>query len=296
MKEHFYDNSPLGFASSPKFQTMDSDFSRDEWSPGPWSPAEVLVARTLTCLCATLASRFYRFLARFSGRRRAPPQARPAVGRQHPCRMPPPLATIVLVVSTVLSIAEACSSRSTPKPRSAAPTARPNVTFHTYDCPPTYAKWYCLNHATCFVVKIGDSLLYNCECADGYMGQRCEYKDLDGTYLPSRQRVMLETASIAGGATIAVFLVVFVCIAVYIHLQRKQKELRASCTDGSSRDLEQRPFSRDVLAISIGRSNQTQNSSESHMPVETAGFTTLVTHAGTEQLPSSQWHQPVSRA
>ncbi|XP_049835120.1 probetacellulin-like isoform X1 [Schistocerca gregaria] len=230
------------------------------------------------------------------GRRRAPPQARPAVGRQHPCRMPPPLATIVLVVSTVLSIAEACSSRSTPKPRSAAPTARPNVTFHTYDCPPTYAKWYCLNHATCFVVKIGDSLLYNCECADGYMGQRCEYKDLDGTYLPSRQRVMLETASIAGGATIAVFLVVFVCIAVYIHLQRKQKELRASCTDGSSRDIEQRPFSRDVLAISIGRSNQTQNSSESHMPVETAGFTTLVTHAGTEQLPSSQWHQPVSRA
>ncbi|PSN34836.1 hypothetical protein C0J52_24380 [Blattella germanica] len=38
---------------------------------------------------------------------------------------------------------------------------------------------------------------------------------------------MLETASIAGGATIAVFLVVIVCIAAYIHFQRKQKETRA---------------------------------------------------------------------
>lgn len=43
----------------------------------------------------------------------------------------------------------------------------------------------------------------------------------------SRQRVMLETASIAGGATIAVFLVVIICIAAYIHCKRKQKELRS---------------------------------------------------------------------
>ena len=42
-----------------------------------------------------------------------------------------------------------------------------------------------------------------------------------------RRGVMLETASIAGGATIAVFLVVIVCIAAYIHFQRKQKETRA---------------------------------------------------------------------
>ena len=46
---------------------------------------------------------------------------------------------------------------------------------------------YCLNGATCFTVKIADSILYNCECADGYMGQRCEFKDLDGTYLREYQ-------------------------------------------------------------------------------------------------------------
>ncbi|KAJ8910408.1 hypothetical protein NQ315_008885 [Exocentrus adspersus] len=50
-------------------------------------------------------------------------------------------------------------------------------------------------------------LLY-CICAEGYMGPRCEYKDLDGSYLPSQRRFMLETASIAGGATVAVFSVV----------------------------------------------------------------------------------------
>ncbi|KAJ9580179.1 hypothetical protein L9F63_004162, partial [Diploptera punctata] len=136
---------------------------------------------------------------------------------------------IVLILNLfgLVSTRKACSSRSTPKPRPPSPTARPNITFHTYACPPAYAKWYCLNGATCFTVKIGESLLYNCECAEGYIGQRCEFKDLDGSYLQGRRGVMLETASIAGGATIAVFLVVIVCIAAYIHFQRKQKETRA---------------------------------------------------------------------
>lgn len=49
-------------------------------------------------------------------------------------------------------------------------------------------------------------------------------------FAASKQRNMFQTASIAGGATIAVFLVVIVCVAVYIHLQRKQKETRARCS------------------------------------------------------------------
>lgn len=59
----------------------------------------------------------------------------------------------------------ACSSRSTPRPRPPPPqsTVRPNITFQTYACPEAYAKWYCLNGATCFSVKIGESILYNCE-------------------------------------------------------------------------------------------------------------------------------------
>jgi hypothetical protein len=56
-------------------------------------------------------------------------------------------ATLVLVGSTVLSIAEACFSRSTPKPRPPVPTALPNITFHTFPCPPAYNTWYCLLHS-----------------------------------------------------------------------------------------------------------------------------------------------------
>lgn len=72
---------------------------------------------------------------------------------------------------------------------------RPNITFQTYACPPAYAAWYCLNGATCFTVKIGRSILYNCECAEGYMGQRCEFKDLDGTYVSSSERLRQAAAS-----------------------------------------------------------------------------------------------------
>jgi len=106
------------------------------------------------------------------------------------------LKSLLLLVLVILIVnfpaADGCSSRSTPKPRPPSHSAiRPNITFQTYACPPAYAAWYCLNGATCFTVKIADSILYNCECADGYMGQRCEFKDLDGTYLPARERLSM---------------------------------------------------------------------------------------------------------
>lgn len=187
------------------------------------------------------------------------------------CRIPPYLATLLILSYTLFGIADACSSRSTPKPRPPTPTPRPNITFHMYTCPPDYAEWYCLNGATCFTVKIVDSLLYNCLCANGYIGQRCEFKDLDGSYLPSRQRVMLETASIAGGATIAVFLVVIICIAAYIHCKRKQKELRSSncvdTVDGPGRDPEMRPFSnRSLMNFMTKSPNSSAAIEQTRMP------------------------------
>ena len=56
------------------------------------------------------------------------------------------------------------------------------------------------------------------------MGQRCEFKDLDGSYLPTREKVLLETASIAGGATLVIVLVF--CVIVSVFLANKEKDHR----------------------------------------------------------------------
>merc|ERR1719270_2364323 len=126
---------------------------------------------------------------------------------------------LVLVLITFAHCADACSSRSTPKPRPPSHSAmRPNITFQTYACPPAYAAWYCLNGATCFTVKIADSILYNCECADGYMGQRCEFKDLDGTYLPTRERLLMGMGLVGrtGSKFVPVFSAVFIIIVAAV--------------------------------------------------------------------------------
>ncbi len=130
----------------------------------------------------------------------------------------------ILVFYTTVSMTEGCSSRSTPKPRPTGPTPRPNITFHTYACPPEYATVYCLNGATCFTVKIGEHLLYNCECAEGFIGPRCEFKDLDSSYLLNRKQILLETAGIAFTATLAIFIVVFVCIYLYFRYHPRPKQ------------------------------------------------------------------------
>nr|XP_027197461.1 uncharacterized protein LOC113791824 isoform X2 [Dermatophagoides pteronyssinus] len=140
------------------------------------------------------------------------------------------LITIILIIfsfSSLLHTVESCSSRSTPKPRPPAPTTRPNITFQTYACPEAYAKWYCLNGATCFSVRIGESILYNCECANGYMGQRCEFKDLEGSYPASRESKILE-AGIAGGVITVSIVFVFVILLSYNAYLRNQMRLKST--------------------------------------------------------------------
>lgn len=55
---------------------------------------------------------------------------------------------------------------------------------------------------------------------------------------------MLETASIAGGATIAAFLVVILCIVMYVHFKRKAKQSRTGtdCVDGVTPQVRTRTF------------------------------------------------------
>jgi len=159
---------------------------------------------------------------------------------------------LLLVLVALLSSADACSSRSTPKPRPPSPTMRPNITFQTYACPPAYAAWYCLNGATCFTVKIGQSILYNCECADGFMGQRCEFKDLDGTYLSSSERLRM-AASVRNAGSSVTFGVIVIIVGTAIgavvftrkrnrarmrHIEQIRREAAESCEPNHPRGFQ----------------------------------------------------------
>lgn len=108
----------------------------------------------------------------------------------------------IFLLFTITNVIEAYSKQLTRKR---------NIEFLTYKCPPTYATYYCLNGARCFTVEIGNSSLYNCECDNGFIGSRCEYKDLDASYL-SKHCVAILQANIEIGA----FLFLFFALVLFL--------------------------------------------------------------------------------
>lgn len=82
-------------------------------------------------------------------------------------------------------------------------------------CSLLFEENYCLNGGKCYNFTIANSTMPTCECADGFMGERCESKYLDGTYLSMRKsKIHIETASIYYGAFLAliVVLVLLYCL------------------------------------------------------------------------------------
>ncbi|XP_043201459.1 uncharacterized protein LOC122370161 isoform X2 [Amphibalanus amphitrite] len=136
---------------------------------------------------------------------------------------------MLLLLSSVFRIADGCSSRANPKPRgpSSPSTRRPSFTFNTEPCPPMYQAKYCLHGSRCFKVNIGHNPVYSCECTDGFMGQRCEYKDPDGFYPRSRDAIV-EQASIAGGAGVALLVCLLLSGLLYVWSKRRSKSAASS--------------------------------------------------------------------
>ncbi|XP_055338857.1 protein spitz-like [Paramacrobiotus metropolitanus] len=189
-------------------------------------------------------------------------------------------SVLILGIAAFIRISDACSSRSIPKVRSPPALAVPpalsvpasasahhqlqtttaNYTIPHYDCPDKYQKWYCLNGATCFTVKIGETILYNCRCLVGYMGQRCEFKDTDESYEYVRHRYVVKTASVAGGVTLGVIILAVVIVAATYYARRRKARTKETTNPPSisPEQLLRSPFgralSRTDKTFPIGRS------------------------------------------
>ena len=75
---------------------------------------------------------------------------------------------------------------------------------------------YCLNGATCFTVNIADSILYNCQCANGYSdymgrGQRC--MDRSQLYFPFASTTYFWMFVFLGALAIIVLVAVWLAIS-----------------------------------------------------------------------------------
>jgi len=68
------------------------------------------------------------------------------------------------------------------------------------------------------------------------MGPRCEYKEIDGSYLPTRNRVMLEKASIVSGATLALLFMAMCCVVLYLRHEKLQKQKLHDSTTTTTTD------------------------------------------------------------
>lgn len=50
----------------------------------------------------------------------------------------------------------------------------------SFACTGQFLTDFCLNGGRCFRVPMGNQSLFSCECADGFVGERCESKSVNG--------------------------------------------------------------------------------------------------------------------
>lgn len=100
-------------------------------------------------------------------------------------------------------------------PASSAPANKDQL-MRMGKCSLLFEENYCLNGGKCYNFTIANSTMPTCECADGFMGERCESKYLDGTYLSMRKaKIHIETASIYYGAFLA--LIAVLVLLYFLH-------------------------------------------------------------------------------
>ncbi|XP_053683621.1 protein gurken-like [Sabethes cyaneus] len=129
--------------------------------------------------------------------------------------------------------------------KSSSPTSSNNSNNNNKDqlmrmgkCSLLFEENYCLNGGKCYNFTIANSTMPTCECADGFMGERCESKYLDGTYLSMRKsKIHIETASIYYGAALALIVVLILLYFLHCFQSTSAVGSSASSVAGSSTKL-----------------------------------------------------------
>ncbi|XP_013101035.1 protein gurken [Stomoxys calcitrans] len=55
----------------------------------------------------------------------------------------------------------------------------------SFACTGQFLTEFCLNGGRCFRYPVGNHSFFSCECADGYVGERCESKSVNGVIVPT---------------------------------------------------------------------------------------------------------------
>ncbi|XP_059620446.1 protein spitz-like [Phlebotomus argentipes] len=93
----------------------------------------------------------------------------------------------MVVLSAVFPVADGCSSRH----------RRPMPVPEFNACSAPYSTAYCLNGGACFNYTIGQLHLPACQCAPGFMGERCELKYLRHRLAATRGAALVGLAALA---------------------------------------------------------------------------------------------------
>ncbi|KAM7351780.1 gurken [Cochliomyia hominivorax] len=109
----------------------------------------------------------------------------------------------------------------------------------SFACTGQFLTDFCLNGGRCFRVPLGNQSLFSCECADGYVGERCESKSVNGVFVPSsaldNRKPKILTARIVFSFPMLIFLTVIYLIFGMLIVFKCQPPFRAKYTPQTSR-------------------------------------------------------------
>ncbi|XP_063705321.1 uncharacterized protein LOC134834534 isoform X2 [Culicoides brevitarsis] len=105
----------------------------------------------------------------------------------------PGVASVTTSSSTSSSSTTTSTSSTNDNINSSRPSGASTITLNDSNCTSAYRKHYCLNNGICFNYTIQQNFtLLSCLCADGFYGERCEDKYLEGSYSTRRAKVAQE--------------------------------------------------------------------------------------------------------